>query len=149
MVDTKYKDHRFYASKYKEHPSGLEWIGVALVLIGTALSLLVVAQRIIMGYYGVGLVLVAVGSVLMFHKTIKEEPESEPVQEIKKLSKIKTMLAGVLVFLAIMGVMVFTLGTTGRFGILYTGRGFVGAVVCMGVAMGLLGIGGGTNEDND
>lgn len=68
MVDTKYKDHRFYASKYKEHPSGLEWIGVALVLTGTTLSLLVIAHKIIMGYYGVGLILVAVGSVLMFSK---------------------------------------------------------------------------------
>lgn len=68
MVDTKYKDHRFYASKYKEHPSGLEWIGVALVLTGTTLSLLVIAHKIIMGYYGVGLILVAVGSVLMFYR---------------------------------------------------------------------------------
>lgn len=77
MVDTKYKDHRFNAGRYREHPSGSEWIGVALMLTGASLSLLTVAQRIVMGYYGVGLTLVAVGSALMFSRLPKKEGEDE------------------------------------------------------------------------
>lgn len=68
MVDTKYKDHKFHISKYHERPSAVEWIGVVLVITGAGLALLTVVQKIAMGYYGVGLILVGLGSVLMFYK---------------------------------------------------------------------------------
>lgn len=68
MVDTKYKDHKYNVSKYRERPSTVEWIGVVTVIAGASLSLLTVAQRMVMGYYAVGLALVAVGSVLMFYR---------------------------------------------------------------------------------
>lgn len=31
MVDTKYKDHSFHISKYRERPSAVEWIGIVLM----------------------------------------------------------------------------------------------------------------------
>jgi len=75
MVDTKYKDHSFHISKYRERPSAVEWAGIVLVITGAGLALLTVAQKIIMGYYGVGLILVGLGSVLMFSKLPRKEEE--------------------------------------------------------------------------
>jgi hypothetical protein len=73
MVETKYKDHKSF-SKYHKRPNTVEWAGVALVITGAGLALLTVAQKIAMGYYGVGLILVGLGSVLMFYRLpVKEE----------------------------------------------------------------------------
>ena len=73
MVETKYKDHKSF-SNHNKRPNAVEWAGVALVITGVGLSLMVVAQKIIMGYYGVGLILVGLGSALMFYRLpVREE----------------------------------------------------------------------------
>ena len=74
MVETKYKDYKSF-SKYHERPSVVEWVGIMLLITGVALALLTVAQKIAMGYYGVGLILVGIGSVLMFYKLPKKEEQ--------------------------------------------------------------------------
>jgi hypothetical protein len=75
MVETKYKDHRNYLHVNKERPGTVEWIGIVLVITGVGLALLTVAQKIAMGYYAVGLVLVGIVSVLMFHRLPQKEEE--------------------------------------------------------------------------
>jgi uncharacterized membrane protein HdeD (DUF308 family) len=74
MVETKYKDYKSF-SKYHERPSVVEWIGIVLVITGSGLALLTVAQKIAMGYYAVGLVLVGIGSALMFYRLPQKEEQ--------------------------------------------------------------------------
>ena len=77
MVGTKYKDYKFH-SKYHERPSAVEWAGVVLVITGAGIALLTVAQKLIMGYYGVGLILVGLGSALMFYRVMEKEVNENP-----------------------------------------------------------------------
>jgi len=76
MVETKYKDYKSF-SKYHERPSVVEGMGIMLLITGVALALLTVAQKIAMGYYAVGLILVGLGSALMFSKLPKKEEEDK------------------------------------------------------------------------
>jgi hypothetical protein len=77
MVETKYKDHRNHIHANKERPNVVEGMGIMSLITGVALALLTVAQRIAMGYYAVGLILVGLGSALMFYRLLRGDDSSD------------------------------------------------------------------------
>jgi hypothetical protein len=77
MVDTRYKDHRVHEKIYHGRPNTFEWIGMAVLVTGVIVSFLTVAQKLESNYYFAGLILVGLGSALMFYRLLRGDDSSD------------------------------------------------------------------------